>query len=93
MVFSQEDEIKPLKALYDFAKGHEALKVKGGFFEGAFLAAEKLKEIASLPSREVLLAKAIGMIQSPLTRLANVGKGNQMGLVRVLQARAGDLNG
>ena len=93
VVLSNEDEIKPLKALYDFAKEHEALEVKGGFFEGAFLAAEKLKEIASLPSREVLLAKVVGMMQSPISRLVNVGKGNQIGLVRVLQARAGDLNG
>ncbi len=93
VVLSNDDEIKPLKALYDFAKEHEALEVKGGFFEGAFLAAEKLKEIAMLPSREVLLAKVVGMLQSPIRRLVNVGKGNQIGLVRVLQARAGDLNG
>ena len=93
VVLSYEDEIKPLKALYDFAKEHPALEVKGGFFEGAFLAAEKLKEIAFLPSRDVLLAKVVGMLQSPIVRFANVGKGNQIGLVRVLQARAGDLNG
>ena len=93
IVLSHEDEIKPLKALYDFAKEHEALKVKGGFFEGTFLAAEKLREIASLPSREELLAKLLGMLQSPISRLVSVGKGNQVGLVRVLQARAGDLNG
>ena len=93
VVLSHEDEIKPLKALYDFAKEHEALEIKGGFFEGAFLAAEKLKEIASLPNREELLARLFGMMQSPLSRLVSVGKGNQIGLVRVLQARAGDLNG
>lgn len=93
VVLSYEDEIEPLKALYDFAKEHEALKVKGGFFEGTFLAEEKLKEIAALPGREVLLAKVAGMLQSPISRLVGVGKGNQIALVRVLQARAGDLNG
>ncbi len=93
IVLNHEDEIAPLKVLYDFAKEHQPLKVKGGFFEGAFLAEEKLKEIAFLPSREELLARLLGMIQSPLTRLVSVGKGNQVGLVRVLQARAGDLNG
>lgn len=93
VVLSREDEIAPLKVLYDFAKGHEALKVKGGFFEGAWIVAEKLKEIAVLPGREVLLAKVVGMIQSPIVRLVNVGKGNQISLVRVLQAKAGDSNG
>jgi large subunit ribosomal protein L10 len=93
VVLSREDEIAPLKALYDFTKEHQALKVKGGFFEGAWLVAEKLKEIAALPGREVLLAKVVGMLQSPIAGLVNVVKGNQIGLVRVLQAKAGDKNG
>ncbi len=93
IVLSYEDEIQPLKTLYDFAKEHQALEVKGGFFEGLFMAAEKLKEIAMLPGREVLLARVVGMMQSPIVRFVSVGKSNQTGLVRVLQARAGDLNG
>lgn len=93
VVLSYEDEIAPLKALYNFAKEHEVLTVKGGFFEGAWRAAEKLKEIAMLPGREVLLAKAVGMLQSPIARFVTVTKGNQMGLVRVLQAKAGDKGG
>ena len=93
VVLSNDDEIKSLKALYDFAREHTALQVKGGFFEGAFLAAEKLKEIAELPSREELLAKLLGMMQSPISRLVTVAKGNQRNLVGVLRARAGDLNG
>ena len=93
VVLSYEDEIAPLKTLYDFAKEHKALKIKGGFFEGGWAVSEKLKEIAMLPSREELLAKLLGMMQSPLTRFVNVAKGNQMGLVGVLRARAGDLNG
>ncbi len=86
VVLSYEDEIKPLKVLYEFAKEHEALKVKGGFFEGVWTVGETLKEIASLPSREVLLAKVVGMIQSPIVRLVSVAKGNQVKLVTVLKA-------
>ena len=93
VVLSYEDEIAPLKALYDFVKEHEALKIKGGFFEGAWLLGEKLKEIAALPEREVLLAKLLGMLQSPISRLVSAGKGNQIALVRVLQAKAGDSSG
>ena len=89
VVLSREDEIGPLKVLHDFAAEHEALEVKGGFFEGTWTTAGKLKEIASLPSRKVLLARVVGMIQSPMVRLVNVAKGNQMGLVKVLQAKGG----
>jgi len=87
IILSHEDETKPLKVLYDFAKEHPAIEVKGGFFEGVWLLGEKLKEIASLPSREVLLAKVVGMIQSPIVRFVGATKNNQIGLVRVLQAK------
>ena len=90
VVLSYEDEIKPLKVLSGFAKEHEALKIKGGFFEGVWLLGEKLKEIASLPSREVLLAKLLGMVQSPLVRLANMAKANQTALVRILKTQITD---
>jgi len=93
VVLSKDDEIKPLKALYDFAKEHKALKIKGGFFEGGWTVGEKLKEIAQLPSHEELLARLLGMMQSPITRFVNVSKGTQRNLVGVLRARAGDLNG
>ena len=88
VVLSNDDEIKSLKALYNFAREHTALQVKGGFFEGAFLAAEKLKEIAELPSREELLAKLLGMMQSPIVRLVNATKSGQAELVQVLKAVA-----
>ena len=93
VVLSHKGEIGPLKALYDFAKEYEHLKIKGGFFEGGWMVGEKLREIATLPNRKELLARVVGMMQSPIVRLVNVGKSNQIGLVKVLQARAGDLNG
>jgi large subunit ribosomal protein L10 len=85
VVLSRKDEIEPLKTLYDFVKEHKALEVKGGFFEGVWTAAEKLKTIAALPSREVLLAKVVGMMQSPISRFVNVGKANQTKLVKILK--------
>lgn len=87
LVLSYEDEFQPLKVIRDFAKEHENFAIKGGFFAGAWLAAEKLLEIAGLPSREVLLARLVGMLQSPVVRFVNVTKGNQTNLVRVLKAR------
>ena len=86
VVLSHEDEIKPLKVLHNFAKEHQALEVKGGFFEGAWMIGEKLKEIASLPSRDVLLARVAGMIQSPIVRFINAGKANQSKLIFTLNS-------
>ncbi len=93
IVLSCEDEIEPIKTIYNFAKEHEALKIKGGFFEEGWAAPEKLKKIAFLPNREELLSRLIGMVQSPIVRLVSVGKSNQTALVKILKAKAGDSNG
>jgi len=84
VALSYEDEIALLKVLSDFAKEHPQLKIKGGFFEGVWLLGEKLKEIASLPSREVLLAKITGLAQSPIWKFVSVSKANICSLVGVL---------
>lgn len=88
VLLSYDEEMRPLKALSKFSGEHQAFKIKGGFFEGIWMGAEKLLEIARLPSREELRGKLAGMLQSPIVRLARVGKGNQISLVRALQAKS-----
>ena len=58
--------------LNNVAKEAEALEFKGAVVEGTFYDAEGMKAIASVPSREVLLSKLLGSIQSPITNLARV---------------------
>lgn len=84
IVVSHEDEIKPLKALQEFAEEHGALQLKGGFFEGKWTAPAVLAEIAKLPSKDELRVKLVMMLQWPIFRLMNVLKGNQRNLVNVL---------
>ena len=72
----------------DFAKEHENFKIRGGVVEGKEASLEDIKAIASLPSREVLLAKLVGSLNSPITGLVRVLNGPSQGLVRVLNGIA-----
>ena len=71
---SNEDATAPARILYDFAKTAEALELKAGVVEGTYYDSEGIKVIATIPSREVLLSKFLGSIQSPITNFARVIK-------------------
>ncbi|MDP2921553.1 MAG: 50S ribosomal protein L10 [Candidatus Omnitrophota bacterium] len=58
------------KALVKFSKGHEPLKICGGFSAGAVITNQDIITMASLPSREVLLAKLANVLNSPIQGLA-----------------------
>jgi large subunit ribosomal protein L10 len=66
IVLERGDAMAATKAVFEFAKTHENLKINGGVFEGKVLSAKDLKAIASLPSKEVLLAKLLGTLQAPM---------------------------
>jgi large subunit ribosomal protein L10 len=86
LVFGIKDEVAPSKISYKFSKENEKLKILGGFFEKKFIALEDVINLASIPSREELLAKVVGSIASPISGLVNVLQGNLRGLVCVLSA-------
>jgi large subunit ribosomal protein L10 len=56
----------------DFAKGNDKLIVRGGAYAGKALDANGVKALAAIPSKEVLLAQLLGLMQSPISRLARV---------------------
>ncbi len=66
------DVVTVAKALKDFAKDNPNLIVKGGLFEGQFIDADGLKQLADIEPREVLLAKLAGMIAAPMTQMAGL---------------------
>lgn len=84
IAFGIEDAVAPAKVLVDFAKEHEELEIKGGALDGALIDAAKVKALAEIPPREVLLAKALGSLKSPINGFVNVLAGNLRGLVQVL---------
>jgi len=67
-----EDAVAAAKVLSDFAKGNDKLVVKGGAYAGKSLNADGVKALASVPSKEVLLSQLLGLMQSPVSRLARV---------------------
>ena len=69
---SKDDATAPARILAKFAKAAPALELKAGVVEGTFYDADGIKTIASVPSREELLSKFLGSIQSPITNLARV---------------------
>jgi large subunit ribosomal protein L10 len=87
-VFSEEDPVGPAKALTAFAKEHPALELKGGLVENQVVDSASVKAIASLPSREELLAKLLGTMLNPLTGFARVLNGPVEAFARATQAVA-----
>ena len=62
--------VAPAKVLVDFAKDNEALEIKGGFIDGKVVSLDEIKVYASIPSKEVLISKMLGSLQSPISKLA-----------------------
>ena len=71
---SKEDATAPARILFNFAKSAEALELKAGVVEGTYYDQNGIKVIATVPSREELLAKFLGSIQSPIANFARVIK-------------------
>ena len=67
-----EDAVAAAKVLSDFAKGNDKLVVKGGAYAGRVLSADGVKSLAAIPSKEVLLSQLLGLMQSPVSRMARV---------------------
>lgn len=66
LAFGMKDEIAPAKVIYEFGKTNEHVKLTGAIFEGKLIGAADAKVIAMLPGREVLLAKLVGCMKSPI---------------------------
>jgi large subunit ribosomal protein L10 len=75
-----------VKTLVNFAKAREGLKLHGGYIGGEVFSVQQIKELASLPSREVLIGQAVGNIKSPLVRLVMALGGTLRKLNLVLDA-------
>ncbi|SDL32412.1 50S ribosomal protein L10 [Natronincola ferrireducens] len=70
VAFSYDDPVAPARIASDFAKAHKNLELRVGIVEGAFYNEDKLKELADVPSREVLIAKLLGSLKAPVSNFA-----------------------
>lgn len=69
---SNEDPISPAKILVEFAKAHTKFAIRGGFMDGSVLSVKDIDTLAKIPSREVLLSRALASMNAPATNMAGV---------------------
>ena len=74
IAISKEDATAPARILCKFAKDAQKLELKGGVVEGNVYDVAGLTELSKIPSREELLSKLLGSMQSPITNFARVIK-------------------
>lgn len=74
LAVSDTDPAAPARVLVKFAKKAKALELKGGVVEGKFYDKDALGAIAAIPSRDELLSKLLGSMQSPIANFARVVK-------------------
>jgi large subunit ribosomal protein L10 len=70
VAFGYEDPTVPAKVLNDFAKNHKKMELVAGIVQGEIFNEEKVKQLATIPSRDVLIAKLLGSFKAPLSNLA-----------------------
>ena len=74
IAFGIEDATAPARVLAEFAKKAPKLEFKGGVVEGVYYDVKGLEKVAQIPSRETLISKLLGSLQSPIANMARVLK-------------------
>jgi large subunit ribosomal protein L10 len=87
LIFSFDDPVASTKVVADFSKKNENLKVKGGWFEEAFVDVSGVAQLASMPSKEQLQAKLLAVINAPATQLVRLLQAPATQITRVIQAQ------
>jgi len=84
VAFSSGDPAPLARAIEEFRKDHQALKIKAGLVDGRIIGLADIRAIADMPPRPVLVARFLAVLQQPMTRLVTVLKGPHRGVVRAL---------
>lgn len=89
-IFSMQDEVAAIKALFQFQKDSEKLTIKQGYMvaDDKVLSIEELKTLSKLPGKQELISLLISRLNGPGLGLVNVLKASQRGLVYALKAIA-----
>jgi large subunit ribosomal protein L10 len=91
-VVAYEDPISTIKSFFDLSKKIENLKAKGGFFDNKFVDEKSLVEISKLPSKEELIGRLIGSLNSPVYKFVNTLNQSKSKIVYVLNSVANQKN-
>ena len=74
IAFTSGDPVTSSKILVDFSKENQGFMIQTGYMDGQVMGADQIKILASLPSKEVLLARIAGGVKTPIARVAMVTK-------------------
>jgi len=91
LVLAYDDPVQASKIVSDFVRTSRVLTVRGGVMNNQMVTAPDIDTIATLPSRDELLGKLVGMLASPMSRLVGVLNGPARSLPYLLNARAAQL--
>jgi len=72
LAVSSEDPVAPAKIIAKYAKENEKLELKSGFMDGKVMSIDEIKVLADTPSKEVLIAKMMGSLNSPVSSLVRL---------------------
>lgn len=86
--FDFENEVEASRILSEYSKKQKSLKIKGGIIEGNVVDVATIKQYASLPSKEVLIAQALGTFKAPVQRITTVIAAPIQGIINVFKAKA-----
>lgn len=86
VAFGLEDEVSAANVLYQFKKEHDALKIQGGVMGKELVDVSYVTTLAQLPSRDELIAKAVGSIAAPISGFVRVLGGTVRSLLYTLNA-------
>jgi large subunit ribosomal protein L10 len=93
IMFAYGDVVAPAKAMSDFARTSRILQVKAGVMNNQILSQADVEAISSLPSREELLGRLVGMLASPMARTVGVLSGPSRSVAYLVNARIESLGG
>jgi large subunit ribosomal protein L10 len=93
VAFTVDEPVAVAKAVTEAAKEVSAIVVKGGLVDGQEVSSDQIRELASLPSREALVAKLLFLLQSPVTRFVRTLNELPRQFVGVLQEIATEKQG
>ena len=86
IAYSFDDPSAPARILSEFAKAEEKPIIKASLFEGIFYGQDRIRDIATLPSKEVLLVNIVRGFNAPIQGLAGVLSGILLKFIRTLNA-------
>lgn len=88
LAIASHDEIAPARILYEYAKKHPALTLRGGFLGTTLLTPEQVTSLATLPGKDALRGQLVSVIAAPLRGFVSVLAAPLRGFITVLSKRA-----